>query len=121
MPVFTIHGNHDDPAGVRRRVARAVRGAASDARPAQSGSLSALDLLSVANFVNYFGKAPSVDNIEMYPILLEKGTTKVALYGLGNVRDERLYRTFEQRRVRLMRPLEQREHWFNILVLHQNR
>ncbi|KAJ1639356.1 Metallo-dependent phosphatase-like protein [Pavlovales sp. CCMP2436] len=38
LPVFSIHGNHDDPAG---------------------------------------------------PILLEKGSTKVALYGLGHIRDER--------------------------------
>jgi double-strand break repair protein MRE11 len=88
---------------------------------AQSGALSALDLLSVANFVNYFGKSPSVDKIELYPILLQKGTTRVALYGLGNVRDERLYRTFEQKCVRLMRPTESRNDWFNILVLHQNR
>ena len=76
MPFFTVHGNHDDPAG--------------------SGALSALDLLSVANFINYFGKVPSVDQIALYPILLQKGTTRVALYGLGNVRDERLYRTFQQ-------------------------
>jgi hypothetical protein len=30
----------------------------------------------------------------VYPILMSKGKTKVALYGLGNIRDERLYRTF---------------------------
>ena len=36
LPVFTIHGNHDDPAGV--------------------DNLSAVDLLSSAGLVNYFGK-----------------------------------------------------------------
>ena len=28
------------------------------------------------------------------PVLLQKGDTKIALYGLGNVRDERLARAF---------------------------
>ncbi len=36
LPVFTIHGNHDDPAG--------------------QDSLSAVDILSEAGLVNYFGK-----------------------------------------------------------------
>jgi double-strand break repair protein MRE11 len=101
LPFFTVHGNHDDPAG--------------------SGALSALDLLSVANFVNYFGKVASVDNIALYPILLQKGLTRVALYGLGNIRDERLHRTFQQQKVRMMRPVEERDSWFNIMILHQNR
>jgi double-strand break repair protein MRE11 len=101
LPFFTVHGNHDDPAG--------------------SGALSALDLLSVANFVNYFGKVASVDNITLYPILLQKGVSRVALYGLGNIRDERLHRTFQQQKVRMMRPVEERDSWFNIMILHQNR
>jgi len=101
IPVFSIHGNHDDPAG--------------------DGGLAALDILSACNLVNYFGKSDSVDNITIYPILITKGTTKVALYGLGNVRDERLFRTFQQKKVKLMRPVEDRSSWFNVLVLHQNR
>ena len=36
LPVFTIHGNHDDPAG--------------------ADNLSAVDVLSTCNVVNYFGK-----------------------------------------------------------------
>jgi len=36
LPVFIIHGNHDDPTGI--------------------GHVSAIDLLSSAAFVNYFGK-----------------------------------------------------------------
>lgn len=58
----------------------------------KDGGLCALDLLSVAGFVNYFGKAPNVDEIEINPILLRKGKTYLSLYGLGNVRDERLNR-----------------------------
>lgn len=42
LPVFTIHGNHDDPAG--------------------SGRLSAVDILSQANLVNYFGNMVCIRN-----------------------------------------------------------
>ncbi|KAJ3384660.1 meiotic recombination [Lobulomyces angularis] len=101
MPVFSIHGNHDDPSG--------------------DGRLCPLDLLSVSGFVNYFGKVQDVDDITLSPILLKKGTTNLALYGLGNVRDERLNRTFRRRNVKILRPSENQEDWFNIMVLHQNR
>jgi double-strand break repair protein MRE11 len=101
LPIFSIHGNHDDPSG--------------------DGNLCALDLLSVSGLVNYFGKSPSVDNVEIQPILLTKGDTKLALYGLGNIRDERLHRSWRSKNVRFIRPAEQIDEWFNLLVLHQNR
>ncbi|OLL26864.1 DNA repair protein rad32 [Neolecta irregularis DAH-3] len=100
IPVFSIHGNHDDPAG--------------------EGRLCALDILQAAGLINYFGRVPENDNITVRPVLLQKGRTKLALYGLGNVRDERLYRTFREGNVRYMRPLEDQDNWFNICVVHQN-
>ena len=99
MPVFSIHGNHDDPTG--------------------EGQLCSLDLLSATNLINYFGKATSVDDIEISPILLQKGDTKLALYGLGSIRDERLHRTFLNKKVKMLRPED--EDWFNLFVIHQNR
>ena len=75
LPVFSIHGNHDDPAG--------------------GGGYSAMDLLNSANLVNYFGKCDRVDEIDNYPVLITKGRTRLAIYGMGNVRDERLHRTFK--------------------------
>ena len=84
LPVFSIHGNHDDPAG--------------------DGGLAALDLLSTANLVNYFGRASNVDKIALAPILIKKGSTKLALYGLGHVRDERLARSFDRKEVTVRRP-----------------
>jgi hypothetical protein len=33
-------------------------------------------------------------------LLCETGLTKVALYGLGNIRDERLHRTFKANKVK---------------------
>ncbi|KAH9613425.1 hypothetical protein KSS87_022323 [Heliosperma pusillum] len=110
LPLFTIHGNHDDPAGV--------------------DNLSAVDILSACNLANYFGKmdlgGSGVGQITVYPILIRKGLTSVALYGLGNIRDERLNRMFQTpHAVQWMRPEAQEgceiSDWFNILVLHQNR
>ncbi|XP_023535065.1 double-strand break repair protein MRE11 isoform X1 [Cucurbita pepo subsp. pepo] len=110
LPVFSIHGNHDDPAGV--------------------DNLSAVDILSACNLVNYFGKmvlgGSGVGQITICPILIKKGSTSVALYGLGNIRDERLNRMFQTpHAVQWMRPEAQEgcqvTDWFNILVLHQNR
>ena len=76
LPIFSIHGNHDDPS-----------------RDGGNSELyAALDLLDVANLLNYFGKQEDTTNIRVDPILLRKGTTQVALYGLGSMRDERLNR-----------------------------
>ncbi|KAK9752639.1 meiotic recombination [Basidiobolus ranarum] len=101
IPVFSIHGNHDDPSG--------------------DGNLAALDLLSVSGLVNYFGRAKEVDEITISPILLRKGNSRLALYGLGNIRDERLHRTFIQKKVKILRPRKSSDVWFNLMVLHQNR
>ena len=62
LPVFAIHGNHDDPT-----------------REGGDEALAALDLLSVTNFVNYFGKADKVDDVTIKPILMKKGATKVRM------------------------------------------
>jgi double-strand break repair protein MRE11 len=37
----------------------------------------------------------NIGTIKLQPLLLQKGDTKLALYGLGNVRDERLGRLFQ--------------------------
>lgn len=100
VPVFSIHGNHDDPSG--------------------EGHFCSLDLLQVAGLVNYFGRIPEADNIEAKPLLLQKGATKLALFGLGNVRDERMFRTFRDHRVKWFRPGQQAGDWFNLLAVHQN-
>ncbi|KAI1321068.1 Double-strand break repair protein mre11a [Mortierella claussenii] len=103
IPVFSIHGNHDDPSG--------------------DGNLCALDQLSMTGLVNYFGRSQEIDNVVVKPILLQKGESRLALYGIGNIRDERLHQTFLRRNVKMMRPVEDEdeEPWYNLLVLHQNR
>lgn len=100
LPIFLINGNHDDPA---------------------SGT-SAIDVLSSAGLVNYFGHVGNVEDIVVRPILLQKGTTHVALYGMRNVRDERLHRCFRLQKVQFVRPKPVANvKWFNILLFHQNR
>ncbi|XP_053507566.1 double-strand break repair protein MRE11 isoform X2 [Ictalurus furcatus] len=101
IPIFSIHGNHDDPTG--------------------PGGLCVLDVLSCAGLVNHFGRSHSVEKVEISPILLEKGSTKIALYGLGSIPDERLFRMFVNKQVTMLRPREDEKAWFNLLVIHQNR
>nr|CCA22579.1 doublestrand break repair protein putative [Albugo laibachii Nc14] len=118
LPVFSIHGNHDDPT---REFTGGGVNKESSSTCYSFKSLAALDLLSASNLINYFGKMERVDVIELFPILIRKGSSKVALYGLGNMRDERLYRIFEQQKVLFHRPVEEPDTWFNLLVVHQNR
>ncbi|XP_072248545.1 double-strand break repair protein MRE11 [Leuresthes tenuis] len=101
IPVFSVHGNHDDPTGAE--------------------GLCALDLLSASGLINHFGHSHSVERIEISPILLQKGSTKLALYGLGSIPDERLYRMFVNNQVSMLRPKEDQDEWFNLFTIHQNR
>jgi double-strand break repair protein MRE11 len=81
-----------------------------------------MDLLGMTNLINYFGKSENLEDIQVKPILLSKGETKLCLYGLGHIRDERLYRSFEQKKVKFFRPLQkENDEWFNLFILHQNR
>ena len=74
LPVFSIHGNHDDP--IRE-------GGGTE-------PLAALDLLAASNLVNYFGRQDQVDKVEVAPVLFQKGSSHVALYGMGSLCDERV-------------------------------
>ena len=80
-----------------------------------------VDILHVSNLINYFGKVDNIEKIEVSPVLLQKGRTKLALYGLGSCRDERLHRMFRKGNVKFLRPSEDQSVWFNVLILHQNR
>ena len=103
LPIFSIHGNHDDPT-----------------REGGTELFAALDLLDTANLVNYVGRQEQVDKVEVSPILIKKGDTHLALYGLGSMRDERLNRMWRQNKVTFLKPAEDKQ-WFNLFALHQNR
>lgn len=59
-------------------------------------------MLSTAGLVNYFGRTGDLKNITISPVLLEKGTNKLALFGLSSVKDERLFRLFKENKVRFL-------------------
>lgn len=83
--------------------------------------LSSLDQVGCNHYLNYFGKVKNIEKIEVTPILLTKGKTKVALYGIGHMKDERLNIAFENKQIKFKRPIQGTDEWFNILVLHQNK
>jgi len=111
--------------------------------------LAALDLLAVNHLVNYFGRQDEVDKVVVSPVLIHKGETKVALYGMGSMRDERLNRMWQGKKVRFLKANPDKDNnndsddnsdddddddnsdndkdkeenggWFNIFALHQNR
>ncbi|RCK65315.1 Double-strand break repair protein MRE11 [Candida viswanathii] len=101
IPVFAISGNHDDATGEE--------------------FILAIDLLAVTGLINHFGKVRDSEEITVSPVLLQKGTTKLSLYGMSSIRDERLHRLFRDGCVKFQRPALQTEDWFNFLAFHQNR
>ncbi|KAH8377786.1 hypothetical protein KR093_007112, partial [Drosophila rubida] len=101
IPVFSIHGNHDDPSGF--------------------GRLSSLDLLSTMGLVNYFGRWTDLTKVEISPVLIRKGESKMALYGLSHIHDARLARLFKDYQVIINGPNETDDEWFHLMVIHQNR
>ncbi len=98
LPIFGIHGNHDDPSGVEM--------------------IGSLDKMSANNYINYFGKITNIEQIEVQPVLFQKGDTRIALYGIGNMKDERLNIAFENKKIKFNRPAQHKDSWVNILVLH---
>ncbi|OAF64703.1 Double-strand break repair protein MRE11 [Intoshia linei] len=100
IPIFSIHGNHDDPTGEL--------------------SLCTLNLLSSSGLMNYFGKMTNFEDIRISPIILKKGNTQVAIYGLGNIKDTVLFELFLNGKVVFDKPDNYYDH-YNIFVLHQNR
>ncbi|ENN72711.1 hypothetical protein YQE_10649, partial [Dendroctonus ponderosae] len=99
LPVFSVHGNHDDPTGEHQ--------------------ISAMNLVASTGLVNYFGKCSDHSSVEIQPILLRKGQTKLALYGLSHIKDEKLARLIFDKKFSFAIPPE--PDWFHLLVLHQNR
>lgn len=101
MPVYAISGNHDDSTGEEL--------------------LSPLDLLSVSALLNHFGRVTNNDDIKVYPLLFNKGSTNLALYGLQSIREDRLKRTMASGNLEFLQPdTEDSVEWFNLMCIHQN-
>lgn len=84
LPIFTIHGNHDYPSN-------------------DFGKISVCDLLHASNYMNYFGKHLNLvdqgqKKIVIKPLIFQKSglATRLAIYGLGYIKDLKLYRMFQE-------------------------
>lgn len=91
LPIFSIHENHDGSSGLN--------------------SISPLYVIHSGGFINDSERVSDVDNIELKLILI-KGNVKIALYGLGYIKDRRLYKTFLKGNVKYSKHLG--EGWYNI-------
>lgn len=58
-----------------------------------------MDMLAASGFVNYFGKVPNLENLSFTPIILQKNDVNVAIYGIGSMNDDRLFRLFQEEKV----------------------
>ena len=93
IPVFIIHGNHDDPSGFE--------------------NFSSIDIFSNKE-MNYFGKVNNYEKFDLLPILFIKGKTKIALYGIGYIKDERLFLALQNKKVNFHRPEDYKSKGHNI-------
>ena len=100
MPVFIIHGNHDDPSA--------------------DTNISAINLMQSAHYLNYMKCVISEDTVIVRPIVLKKQETCVYIYGLGNIKEERLNRLLREDKVVFEKPENEKSAVF-LLVVHQNR
>lgn len=88
--------------------------------------------MSASGLINYFGRQELPGNaqndeealeegLHIQPVLLQKGRTRLAMYGIGNIRDERFHFEMRSNRIRMSKPVEYRDEWFNMMLVHQNR
>lgn len=68
--------------------------------PSGERSICSLDILSSAGLVNFIGKSIDLKEVSVSPVLLQKGETRLAVYGLSHIADKRLYRMMEEDKVR---------------------
>lgn len=82
----------------------------------------------MTGLLNYMGKVdlsaddndPMSTGLTVKPVLLRKGSTRLGLYGIGNVKDVRMHYELRSNRVRMYMPSD-KDDWFNCLLIHQNR
>lgn len=80
-----------------------------------------MNLLETSGLLNYFGKCNDLEHVNVQPILMSKGASQLALYGLSHIHDNRLARLFHDTKVSMDQPDDRSGDWFSLMVLHQNR
>jgi double-strand break repair protein MRE11 len=56
-------------------------------------------MLSAAGLVNYFGRQDNLNNVEIKPLLFRKGSSYVAIYGMGALKEKRLHKIISSNKV----------------------
>jgi DNA repair exonuclease SbcCD nuclease subunit len=99
LPFFVIHGNHDQPAG--------------------DGHSSPCEVLASAGLVNCFQTVVVGDSnaIVLSPVVLERGSVKACVYGLGAISENAFIKVLEQGTLSFV-PCDAQ---CRILLVHQNR
>ena len=105
LPIFIINGNHDYGNSIGTE------------------NVSILKILSNLKLINYLGNFNIVDNedVEVEPVILKKGNTQLNLYGLSNIKEERLNKLIRNNRLSFLTNDEVTPKGLNLLLLHQNR
>ena len=62
-----------------------------------------MDTLASTGYLNYFGKVPNFETLSFSPVLLKKDDNYVAVYGIGSMNDDRLFRLFEEEKVFILK------------------
>lgn len=97
-----IHGNHDQPSGFNMS--------------------SADELLSVPRLINFFKPVEKTDVVTLKPVVLERGSVRLVIYGFGYTVDVDFQRLLSEKKLKLEPYVdEQAKRTFNILMVHQNR
>ncbi|XBW37505.1 hypothetical protein QEN19_003086 [Hanseniaspora menglaensis] len=105
LPIFIINGNHDFGNSIGTE------------------NVSILKILSNLKLINYLGNYNIKDkeDVEIEPVILTKGSTQLNLYGLSNIKEERLNKLIRSNRLTFLTNDELTPKGLNLLLLHQNR
>lgn len=105
LPIFIINGNHDYGNSIGTE------------------NVSILKILSNLKLINYLGNFNITDgkDVAVEPVILKKGTTQLNLYGLSNIKEERLNTLIRNNKLIFLTNDEVTPQGLNVLLLHQNR
>lgn len=105
LPIFIINGNHDF------------------GNSTGTENVSILKILSNLRLINYLGNFNITDkeDLELEPVILSKGSTRLNLYGLSNIKEERLNKLIRNNQLSFLTNDEITSNGLNVLLLHQNR
>ena len=72
--------------------------------------------------MNYFGKLlfkETMDSIDVNPIMIHKGETKLAIYAISNMRESIFREAWAKNKFRFVKS-DKFDEYFNILIIHQD-